>query len=550
MAMSDDTPSEDVVKGRTIEKPGAKAKRPTYKSLMASKGIDGLSTKLALLKIGLLIDASEGSRRSAGITRALEWCNALEARGLAPVEQTELDYFRANAWDERRPRFKRQRTAAWQWEQPALQEEILWLRRARIGDGFKHLHRNRQCEILTNLGNQFSTAGRMVEALEQWSEALAIQPRFWMARGNRASGLVRYAQYLHSEHHAGVLYLHAHKDLTRAIDDAASHEHFGHREAREYFEREKAWIDFRVDIAGVSEHFEPDAGTLGTSQAEQRYRHWCLRNQLFLNPISDAVECAAAADDELGLPDFVTKIGDPPTLIGFFNQLKQEYVSARWAYYTGTHSDRPHFSDRSVTLANTLDYPAYGLAVEQVRTSYRVTYSLFDKVAFFINSYFNLGIPLKEVSFRRVWSDKKGANSVVAARFDRSKNLPLRGLYWLSKDLLDPVFKDVMDPDAHALSEIRNHLEHRYLKLHEIFLGKAGPQTPVAGDTFVDTMAYSVARQDFEEKTLRILKLVRAALIYLVLGMYVEEQRRRRARRSKKPLFGQSLPIIEHKRKR
>src|SRR6516165_6268974 len=99
--MSDDTPSEVAGLDTTIGKSRAKSKRPTYKSLMASKGIDGLSTKLALLKIGLLIDASEGSRRSAGITRALEWCNALEARGLAPVEQTELDYFRANAWDER-----------------------------------------------------------------------------------------------------------------------------------------------------------------------------------------------------------------------------------------------------------------------------------------------------------------------------------------------------------------------------------------------------------------------------------------------------------------
>jgi hypothetical protein len=530
---------------RAIEQ--EKGKPSTYRSLMASQGIDELSNELALEKIGYLIDACQPSRRLAGIVKALEWCDALEARGLAPVEQTELDYFRANAWDTRRPRH---RSAAWRWEQPALQEEILCLRRARIGEGFDKLPPIRRCQFLTNLGNQLSAAGRMVEALELWSEALAIEPNFWMARGNRGSGFLRYGRSLYSEYHAGALFVEGHKDLVRAIDDAATHGHFGFPEAREHFEREKASIEAHVDIVGFAEQFAPDDGPLGKSQAERHYRHWCLTNRLFLNPINDALLCAAAADDGLELPDFVTKIGDPPTLIGFFNQLKQEYVSARWAYYSGIHSARPHFSDRHVTLLNTLDYPAYGLAVEQLRTSFRVAYSLLDKVAFFINSYFDLGIPSSEVSFGRVWRDKKGKTYVIAPRFDRSKNLPLRGLYWLSKDLLDPSLKSVMDPDAQALSEIRNHLEHRYLKIHEIFLGKTGPQQPRTGDTFVDTMAYSVGRRDFEKKTVRLIKLSRAALIHLALGMNSEEQRRQRARRSKRPLFGQSLPVMEERWKR
>jgi tetratricopeptide (TPR) repeat protein len=245
---------------------------------MASKGIDKLSNELALEKIDYLIDACEPSRRSAGITRALEWCDALEARGLAPIERAELDYFRANAWDQRRPRRSHQRAEAWRWEQPALQEEILCLRRARIGEGFNQLHPIRRCQLLTNLANQFSTAGRMVEALELWSEALAIEPNFWMARGNRGSGFSRYARSLYSQYYASAIFLEAHKDLVRAIDDAATHWHFGFPDAREYFEREKAWIDARVDIAGFADRFAPDDGALGTSQAERRYRHWCLTN--------------------------------------------------------------------------------------------------------------------------------------------------------------------------------------------------------------------------------------------------------------------------------
>ncbi|MGO9686693.1 MAG: hypothetical protein ACLPTZ_29655, partial [Beijerinckiaceae bacterium] len=39
-------------------------------------------------------------------------------------------------------------------------------------------------------------------------------------------------------------------------------------------------------------------------------------------------------------------------------------------------------------------------------------------------------------------------------------------------------------------------------------------------------MAYSLARRDFEHNTLRVLRLARAALIYLSLGMDQEEARR------------------------
>ena len=523
---------------------------PKYKSLIARKSIVGLSTRHALQVIGLLIDASDSARRAGGITKALTWCDDIEKRKLKPVDQAELEYFRANAWDKRRPRYNKRSSTAWKWEQPALQQEILALRRARNGGGFDKLHRIRQCQILTNLANQLSTTGQIVEAIELWSEALALEPKFWMARGNRGSGLLRYARYLYSPTHAAVLFLRSHEDLSQAISDAASHSHFGFAEARQYFEREKQWLDERIDINGISKKFSPQRGDLGNSEAERRYRRWCLTNRLFLSPTNDAYVQAAAADDGLALPDFVAPIRQPPVLIGFFNQLKQEYVSSRWLYYAGTHNERPHFSDRNVTLFNTLDYPVYGLAAEQVRAAYRIAYSLLDKVAFFLNAYFKLGIPLEQVSFNRVWRDKTGKKGTVLPRFERSKNLPLRGLYWLSKDLFDAELKEVTSPDAFELSLIRNHLEHRYLKVLDLLPRKAGMQHRRRYDGFVDTMAYSVSRSSFEEKVLRLLKLSRSALFYLTLAMHQEELRRQRARRKVPLTIGQSLPVIEHRWKK
>ena len=43
---------------------------------------------------------------------------------------------------------------------------------------------------------------------------------------------------------------------------------------------------------------------------------------------------------------------------------------------------------------------------------------------------------------------------------------------------------------------------------------------------WIDSLAYSIQREDFEAKTLRILRQARAGLVYLSLAMHREERRR------------------------
>ena len=80
------------------------------------------------------------------------------------------------------------------------------------------------------------------------------------------------------------------------------------------------------------------------------------------------------------------------------------------------------------------------------------------------------------------------------------------------------------EPDAQALCAVRNQLEHRYLKVHEIY---SSPTNPTAADRmWIDDLAYSIQRGDFEAKTLRVLRHARAGLVYLSLAMHREERRR------------------------
>jgi hypothetical protein len=89
----------------------------------------------------------------------------------------------------------------------------------------------------------------------------------------------------------------------------------------------------------------------------------------------------------LTTPSFVAGINEPPSPVRFYNVMKQEYVSARFMLYEGSHSKDLHFSERGVLLYNTLDYPSHSLAVEQIKCAFRTAYSLFDKIAQFVNHY-------------------------------------------------------------------------------------------------------------------------------------------------------------------
>ncbi|MDZ4693409.1 LA2681 family HEPN domain-containing protein [Terricaulis sp.] len=497
-----------------------------FEQLMKIDDLRALGHDQALSSIAQLVDLAADFKRIDGEDKALRWCDELEET--APKSAALLHYFRANVWGNRRARKYK---GPWDWEQPELQHELLWLRKSIRDTGFDDLEDQRRCQILTNLGNELNTVGRFVEAQEYWRRALDIRPTFAMARGNSGYGLTEYARALYDLGHQGVFLQEADRLLSSALDDDAEYDGDNANDASAYFSR------VRESIAPFIENLpaiDLDAHSMGSNHDERLYRQWCLENKLFLNPLNDLGARSIAANDILLLPSFTTSIDEPPTLIGFFNQMKQEFASARWMLYDGTHQVGVHFSDREVALYNTLDYPAYSLAVEKAKIAYRVGYSILDKIAYFLNAYLALGIKPTAVYFRTVWYHGDAKKRTLRPEFTASENWPLRGLYWLAKDVFDESLRDVTEPDAAALYAIRNHLEHSHLKIHEMML------PPLSDITRPDTFTYSVERGEFERKALRVLKLTRAALTYLSLAMHREEERRSQSKSSGTGVF---LPL-------
>ena len=76
--------------------------------------------------------------------------------------------------------------------------------------------------------------------------------------------------------------------------------------------------------------------------------------------------------------------------------------------------------------------------------------------------------------------------------------------------------------EASELNEIRNHLEHKYLKLHDDMWQGTHAEDDKLSKALADTLAHSIYRDDFQKKTRRLLKIARAALIYLSLGIESE----------------------------
>lgn len=503
----------------------------TFQKLKSLSSLAGLKNGKALHYLACLVDLAARYDDPESTDKALAWAAELKSRKLSASDQITLSYFTANAWGDKQNFRHRNADEAWKWEQPETLNQILCLRRARRHPYFQQWDGVRQAQVLTNLGNQLDTLGRFVEALAHWNDALAVKPEFGMARGNRGTGLFIYSNLLFDPYHKAPFYVAAYRDLEFALSSNANFEGYSDAQAKEAFRRTREKIASITDISKLERSYNLADFSLGDSEAERRYRKWALSERLFLNPLNDLGPYPAAAADTFVLPTFTTKLSEPPTWLGFFNQLKQEYVSARWTFYEGSKATNAHFSDRDVRLYNTLDYPVYGVGAERVRMAFRMAYSLFDKIGFFLNDYMRLQIPETQVYFRKLWF--KPDSTELRAEFVQLQNRPWRGLYWLSKDLFDKKLKTTADPDAQGLYKLRNRLEHSYLKLHDIGSGNQ------AGDLFHDRMAHSLGYGEFERRTLRVLKLARAALIYLALGMEREE----RSRAAQGGTGGLSIPM-------
>lgn len=483
-------------------------------SLLAVVSLSRYSETESLSILQRLIDHSFDLDVARGAEKAIQLTARLQPQKSFPTQVSVYHYFISLAWSDLRAK-KHATPEAWHWEQDELENEIINLRLAQIHfNSETQGGQTRLCQILTNLANVMDWTGRFVVAFDCWNRVLSYNGQFGMALGAKGNSMIYHAMNtLYDEGHKRIFLVNGYKHLKKAVDLPLE------SKAKEgYLKRIGALESCYPGL--LDSTFDLSYSKAYNSEEEKQYREWCLDNCLFLNPLNDMGQYAIASHDPFGLPTMVINTKeDGGTYHSFFNQIKQEYVSSRFLLFESRISKGRHFSDNEVMKYEMFDGTINSLSIEKMKTAFRIAYSIFDKVAFFLNSYLNLAIPSHKVNFRSLWFLKQEFGGGLRSEFNGRMNLAFRALYWLSKDLHydSESFKKAIDWDATELAKIRNHIEHKSFKVFD-------NKFTLPFEIFEDKIAYSILEKDFFSRTLKLIKLSREAIIYLSLGIRWEER--------------------------
>ena len=374
--------------------------------------------------------------------------------------------------------------------------------------------------LYTNYANALDDCGRKIAAIDYLKKVLAINDSFGMALGNLGRAYQHYASLEYDETHRDIFHHYAYECF---VDALKSNDPNTHQEAKKLFQSridcyDSEYVDKVLKPKWNFSQFSYD------DPDEYVYRKWCLNHGLFLNTLNDllvAESCFMA--DVIQLPDMITDINSKPVFHGMFSQLKQEYIYARYLYYKsmGVFAE-PLYADKETYILSYTDYAQYSIRLEQLKTSFKTLYSIFDKISYFINCYFDLGIKEHDITFRSIWFEEGGHGKNkyhYKNTLDPNSNFALATLYWINKDFYDS-FEDSPNPELKRIKEIRNALEHKYVKIYASFAD------PVLND-ISDGLALYISEEELAEVTMKLLKILREAIISLSLSVNIAEKPKR-----------------------
>lgn len=374
-----------------------------------------------------------------------------------------------------------------------IEQQIFNYRKAKAL-AVKTDNRYLQCEIYTNLANLFSHLGRSLEAQELYKACLDIDPSFMMAIGNRGFHLFHAARLASDRLEQYLLFRTAWGHLIKAASSSQVYQ-----EARSDFARMAANIEtvYKKEklLSGLGlpqRHYAAD-------KKEESYNCWCAENGVFLNILNGVfMNVEASSCDSLTIRNDA-----PDNCRQIFNNLKQEYATARYFVWESLDFLSENYADRCTMIVELNRDIEYSVRIEKLKAAFRMFYSVFDKIAYLLNDLLNLEIKSNNVSYRTIWyeKDKKTIKQKISDKY----NWSLLGLFWISKDLYDPEFRECIEPDARHLADIRNHIENKAI---QIVYDLEAESTPA-------DFIYKVDYNFFVNSLFRLMRLSRSALFNL-----------------------------------
>lgn len=368
---------------------------------------------------------------------------------------------------------------------------------------------------ITNYANLLDHLGRTVEAVDHYYDCLELAPSHAIAMGNCGSALQRLLN-ISTSHNPKILH-----EAWRLMKQANQHEadlvrlsgkHIlpCYKSSLENFEK---YID-SVVTGGCNtldkwitefdkSHKWRPSPMLNTLKSD--------RLLLTVNPRPS--NCPSEYKDDICFESIVTPINDSgqrlfQVLAHAFNHAKEDFATARYLYYQSKSEEASLIEASTITsYIDTLDYADFGLRPGFLKSSLRLAADLLDKCAGFLNLYLELGHPEDLVILNNVWYTnrqyKKGIHPKIESRL--SSNQYLAALYDLNKDLY-------LGNYPTSFRNLRNEATHKRLVLS--WYGA------------LDESGSSHSLEDFQVTVRFLLRMAKAAIIYIAGVVMLEEQQR------------------------
>jgi len=365
-------------------------------------------------------------------------------------------------------------------------------------------------QIWVNLGNCFDALGRVLDALECYDKAIALDKKHGMALGNKGVGLYSYARV--AGEHQFTFLTEAYSLISEALKHGVNSEAAPHFQA--YLEKIRKQFIGKEHVLENPQQY-PGYTIKADSEIEGFLVKYCLDNKLYLNICNHCQRCDAAIGDTALIKKMIVPLNKQGSdvnswpkgdkylrLSAYVNQVKKDYVTARFflmlSRYKGLNLD---FVDKRVKIIDTLDYSIHNIYIELLKASFKGFYDILDKIAYFINDYLHLRIPERKIYFHTVWyEDSKDKKKRVNRGIQNTNSFSLNALFDMHRDFEGGEYKN--------LRLIRDALTHRFVNVS--WLHGAENKETMSEDSLV-------------ELTLKLARATRNAIIYLLQFVYTEE---------------------------
>ena len=383
-------------------------------------------------------------------------------------------------------------------------------------DNIKHI-------VYTQYANLLDDLGRTSLALENYAKVLDLNPKCAWSIMEIGICLNKYGTMMGIENNCGcyIIYIGLTyllraltiegidkltvKDIEQCIEFI---NRYYPKEIKDIFKND----DYRIQLEEILSN-KP----IYNNQEEEKYRAWTFENKLFLDPLNDLPKSSEIlSNDQINLPRILVS----PELHNMHSQIKQEFIFARYLYYEALQNvEETHFADRYTKNINISENLLFSIRIEKMKTALRILYALLDKIAFFLNNYFELNMKSRSINFKSIWEiqDSKTKLKPNEKKLNPQINYYINAIYWALKDMSKSLFYNSESTllEIFEIDVLRNALEHRHVV--------------VSNGTYKVTnqeKTFHISEEELRKNTLEMFKYIREIIINLNLSVYEEERKK------------------------